>query len=60
LQKVQKPPSEPTSPSVSRTSTPPPPPSDEVDDDEPDSEGEREELNWPETPTGNRPFQNSF
>ena len=56
---MPKPPSEPTSPSGSRTSTPPPP-ANEVDDDEPDSEEERAELNWPETPTGSRPIQNSF
>lgn len=46
--KVLKPHSEPTSPSMSRTSSPPP--SDE--DDEPDSEEERAELSKAETPTG--------
>ena len=55
---MPKPPSEPTSPSVSRTSTPPP--DNEVDTDEPDSEEERAELNWPETPTSSQPLQNSF
>ena len=62
-QKILKPPSEPTSPSGSRTSTPQPPVmANEVgdDDDEPDSEGEREELNWPETPTGSKTLANSF
>lgn len=46
---MPKPQSEPSSPSVSRSSTPPPLDSLNLDDDEPDSEEEREELSRVET-----------